>query len=399
MKITDIRLHHVTGTLPHEGTFWEERLIQPIDVYPEYRARRRREMRANDDGGLAIEAVFVEVETDEGVTGLAGPTSMDVAFIIWRQFRDLLIGEDPRANERLWDIMYRSAVHGRKGEAMFAISNIDCALWDLKGRWANAPVYRLLGGPTMTEIPAYASALGYSIEPERAAERARSFVEQGYTATKWFPRGGPVDGPEGIRRNVALVEALREAVGPDIDIMIDAWMSWDVPYTERISELFLEYRVRWIEEPVMPDRIESYRLARERSVLPISGGEHEYTRWGAWQLLVAGGVDVMQADTYWAGGITEMQKIYTLCSVYDIPMIPHGHSVPANAHLSFAQSPTSVPMIEYLIKWNEVHQHFLKTPLKPVNGSIHLPEDVVGIGMDLDPAKFETERYVDFSNI
>ena len=398
MKITDIRLHHVTGTLPFEGTFWEERLIQPIDVYPEYRHARRGEMRPTTEDGVPISSVFVEIETDEGITGIGGPTSIDVAVIIHRQFRRLLLGEDPRATERIWDLMYRSAVHGRKGEAMFAISNIDCALWDLRGKWANAPVYRLLGGPIRTEIPAYASALGYSIEPDKVRERAKMFVDQGYKATKWFFRNGPTDGPEGIRKNVELVKTLREAVGPDVDIMLDAWMSWDVPYTVHMSELLLEYSPRWIEEPVMPDKIDGYAQIRERSLIAIAGGEHEYTRWGAKQLLDAQAVDFLQPDIYWAGGISELQKIYTLASAYDIPVIPHGHSTPASAHMIAAQPVTTAPWLEYLVKWNEIHQHFLATKIKPVDGMITVP-DTAGMGMELDPATFETERYLDFSDL
>ncbi|MEJ7900369.1 MAG: enolase C-terminal domain-like protein [Thermomicrobiales bacterium] len=398
MKITDVRLHQVSGTLPFEGVFWEERLIQPIDVYPEYRARQRKEMRSTDGKGLPISSVFIEIETDEGITGIGGPTSVDVAFIAFRQFRDLLIGEDPVATERLWDIMYRSAVHGRKGEAMFAISVIDCALWDLRGKWANAPVYQLLGGPIRKEIPAYASALGYSIEPERAFKQAKAFADEGYKATKWFVRNGPADGHEGIRKNVELIRTLREAVGPDVEIMIDAWMSWDVPYTVRMSELLLEYRPYWIEEPVMPDKIDQYAEIRERSLVRTAGGEHEYTRWGIKQLLDVRAVDFVQADTYWAGGISELQKIITLGSVYDIPVIPHGHSTPANAHLSAAAPILNVPWIEYLVKWNEVHQHFLKNPLKPVNGLITV-SDRPGLDMELDPAKFETEKYLDFSDL
>ena len=399
MKITDVRLRQVSGVLPFEGQFWEERLIQPIDVYPEYRSRnQRKEMRTTDEGGLPITSVFVEIETDEGVTGIGGPTTLDVAFIVWRQFRDVLLGEDPIANERIWDLMYRSAVHGRKGEAMFAISVIDAAIWDLKGRWANAPVYKLLGGPIRREVPAYASALGFSIEPEKAHERAKMFVDQGFRATKWFPRNGPADGHDGIRRNIELVKALREAVGPDTEIMIDAWMSWDVPYTIGIAEQLLEYRPYWIEEPVMPDQIDGYAQIRAKSPVRTAGGEHEYTRWGINQLLEARALDFVQADTYWAGGITEMQKIFTLGSVHSLPVIPHGHSIPANLHLSVAQPAPAVPWIEYLVKWNEIHQHFLKFPVKPVNGVITV-NDEPGLGMDLDEAKIQSEKYIDFTDL
>lgn len=395
MKITNLKLRQVSGTMPHEGPFWEERLIQPIDVYPEHRALTARANMPgwgrDSEDRVPITAVFVQVETDEGVIGIGGPVTHEVAYIIDRQFRNLLQGEDPRATERLWDKMYRQAVHGRKGAVMMAISAIDCALWDLRGRWANAPVYQLLGGPVRTTFPAYASALGYAIDPERAAERAKEFVAQGYTATKWFVRDGPTDGREGMRRNLELVRTLREAAGPDVDIMIDAWMSWNVPYAIRMSEMFAEYDVRWIEEPVLPDMIEGYAAIRERALVPIAGGEHEYTRWGLKQLMDAGGVDVLQPDIYWAGGISELVKICALASTYDLPVIPHGHSTPATAHLIAAMPVTLCPIQEYLIKWNEIHQYFLANPLKPVNGSITVP-DTPGIGMDLDPAKIEDEQ-------
>ncbi len=395
MKITDIRLRQVRGSLEHEGEFWEERLIMPLDVYPEFRTRGRAEMRATDGGKLAIESIFVEIETDDGVAGLGGPVSPDVAFIIHRQLRPVILGENPLAIERVWDIMYRSAVHGRKGEAMFAISAIDAALWDLKGRALGVPVYVLLGGPVRTEIPAYASALGYSLEPEKAHRVAKQLADDGYTATKWFPRKGPVDGREGMRINLELAETLRDAVGFDVDIMLDAWMSWNVPYTLRMAELLVEIDPRWIEEPVLPDMIPQYAEIRSRSPLPIAGGEHEYTRWGMAALLNAEGVDVLQPDTYWAGGITELQKIYAVASIHDIPVIPHGHSVPANVHLMASQPALMAPILEYLVKWNQIHQFFFADPIVPKNGTVTVPNRP-GIGMELDPAKIEQERYLTF---
>jgi L-alanine-DL-glutamate epimerase-like enolase superfamily enzyme len=172
-------------------------------------------------------------------------------------------------------------------------------------------------------------------------------------------------------------------------------MSWDVPYTIQMATLIAEYQPRWIEEPVLPDKIEQYAQIRRRSPVAIAGGEHEYTRWGIKQLLDAEAVDVIQADTYWAGGITEMQKICTVASTYDIPVIPHGHSTPANAHLIASQPELTCPLLEYLVKWNQVHQHFLKEPLHPVNGIVTVP-DGPGMGMDLDPETFESDRYLTF---
>jgi len=395
MQITKVRLFKLSGTLEHQGEFWEERLVRPVDIYPEHKAEGATWLEKVGEGQYRNTAYFVQIETDAGVYGIGGPIPEEQAYIINRQLAPLLIGHDPLAIERLWDRMYRMQVHGRKGVAMMAISAVDCALWDLKGRHFNAPVYTLLGGPTRTTIPAYASALGYSLDPELVQERAQMMVQQGYQATKWFFRDGPTDGVAGIARNVRLVRTLREAVGPDVDIMLDAWMSWDVPYTIQMAARLEEYQPRWIEEPVLPDKIAQYAEIRRNVRIPISGGEHEYTRWGLKMLMDAGACDVLQPDIYWAGGISEMMKIIAIASAYDLVVIPHGHSTPASAHLIAAWPQTTCPLLEYLVKWNEIHQFFLKDPLQPINGVVTLPT-TPGIGMDLDDAKIETREEVTF---
>jgi L-alanine-DL-glutamate epimerase-like enolase superfamily enzyme len=396
MKITAVRIFELKGTMEHgEDVFWEERLIRPIDIYPEHRAEGTIWMTVEQKGRLPITSYFVQIETDADVYGIGGPMPHSQAYVIGTQLTPLLIGHDPLAIERLWDRMYRAQIHGRKGVEMMAISVVDCALWDLKGKWYNAPVYQLLGGPTRTEIPTYASALGYSIEPERVAERVKQMVVDGYKATKWFFRDGPTDGKAGIERNIRLVRTLRESGGPDVDIMLDAWSSWDVPYTLQMARRLVEFAPRWIEEPVLADKIAQYAEIRAASPIPISGGEHEYTRWGIKQLLDARAVDVMQADIYWCGGISETQKICALASAYDIPLIPHGHSTPASAHLIAAWPEPTTPLLEYLIKWNEIHQYFLATPLKPINGVVTLPT-TPGLGMELDEDKMESKREISF---
>ena len=395
MKITAVSVIRLQGVLDYEGEFWEERLVRPLDIYPEHKAQGPHEMFAVGEGRYNITAYFVEVETDEGVAGRGGPLPFDQAFVIQTQLAPLLIGHDPLATERLWDRMYRAQVHGRKGTEMMALSAVDCALWDLKGKWFDAPVCQLLGGPTRTQVPAYASALGYSLDPELVQERASQFVADGYRATKWFFRDGPTDGKSGMERNLRLARTLRESVGPDVDIMLDCWMSWDVPYTVQMARRLEEYAPRWLEEPVLPDKIEQYAQIRRAVNIPISGGEHEYTRWGLKQLMDAGACDVYQPDIYWCGGISEMQKILALASAYDVPVIPHGHSTPASIHVIAAWPEPTTPMLEYLIKWNEVHQFFLKNPLKPVNGSVSVPT-APGIGMALDDSKIAQREVVTF---
>ena len=155
--------------------------------------------------------------------------------------------------------------------------------------------------------------------------------------------------------------------------------------------------MRWIEEPVLPDQVAGYAEIRRASPVPIAGGEHEYTRWGIHRLLEAGAVDVLQPDVAWAGGITEMLKICALASTYGIPVVPHGHSVPATIHLVAALPESVTPLLEYLVKWNEVHQFFLREQLRPVNGWVAVPENP-GLGIALDELKIEDRRELHWSD-
>ncbi len=391
MHITGLRLTEVEGHPPFAGDFWEERLVQPVDVYPDQRAQGPAWLPRDADGRPVLRQVFLEVLTDEALAGLAGPIDHEQAFHIARQLAPLVVGQEALATERLWDRLYRFAVHGRKGVVMQAISAIDCALWDLKGKWAGAPVYRLLGGPLRDEIPVYASALGYSVEPEAAARRAKEIVAQGYRATKWFFRHGPGEGAAGLSQNLALARALRTAIGDDVELMLDCWMSWDVPYALAAGAALAELRPRWLEEPVPPDRLDSCAELRRHLPFPIATGEHEYTRWGFKQLLDTGAADVIQPDIYWAGGISETLKICTLASTYDVQVIPHGHSTHATAHLLYAQPPQLCPYLEYLLKWNEINQYFFRDQLQPTHG-VAVPPDRPGLGVELDEAKVEQRR-------
>ncbi len=385
MQITGFRFERCYARWAYTGPISEGRVLRPVDIYPDFRVQEPSWPIANVAEGspYPIQSIFMFIETDEGATGLYGSVSDEEVRIIQGQLAPALIGENPHGIERLWDRMYRLAIHGRKGQTMMALSKVDLALWDLKGKLLGAPVYQLLGGPTRPTIRAYASMLGYSVDPERAAQRAAEMVAQGYTATKWFVRNGPAEGQAGIRRNLELMRAIRQAVGPDAEIMFDAWSSWDVPYTRRMAELAAEYRPWWFEEPVLADRIAEYaELRRTARGVAIAGGEHEYTRWGIRQLLEAGAVDILQADPTWAGGLTEMKKICALASAYGVPVIPH-HGGYASTHLIASETLTTCPMQEWLIQVGARDNVFMKHKLEPVGGQIELP-DRPGLGMELD---------------
>ena len=166
--------------------------------------------------------------------------------------------------------------------------------------------------------------------------------------------------------------------------MFDAWSSWSVPYTLRMIELSAPYRPTWFEEPVLADLIPQYaELRREARGVLISGGEHEYTRWGIKALLDARAVDILQADVTWAGGLSEMTKICALASAYDIPVIPH-HGGWSSTHLIASQSLTTCPMQEWLIQHGRHANVFYQHKLVPVNGHIELP---TAPGLNMDPAQ------------
>lgn len=399
MEITSLRCVRRDGTLSDVDDYMQSRVARPLDVYEEFRTRSGFSvgglgLSAGNDGEIELSMLFLEIETDAGITGLAGPISDTVAFLSL-ELEELVVGRDPLETETLWDLMYKREVDGRKGERMMAISAIDCALWDINGKYYDEPVYRLLGGPTRERLPAYASMFLYDTDPDAVREQAAEMKDRGYTAQKWFFQHGPGSGAEGKQKNLALAEAARDAVGDDHDLMFDCWMSWGRSYALDMIDRLAAYDPAWLEEPVMPDTIDSYADVCEAAPFPIAGGEHEYTRWGFHELLRREAIDVAQPDTYWAGGISELDKICALCSVHDIPVVIHGFSVPANVQVTAAQSPTVCPLVEYLPKLNMVTQFFFEEPIEPENGSISLP-DGPGMGVRIDDSKVESETEVEF---
>ena len=401
MKITNLRIRQLEGVMDYPGVFWEERLRMPVDIYPEYRAKGPELLAKHPiplgDGKYKVIGQFLQIETDEGLKGISGPLFYpSTAFYIDTWLKHLLIGSDPLKTEYHWDIMYRSNINARAGECTAAMSMVDIALWDLKGKFLGQPVCNLLGGPVRDKIPCYASALCCSIELDKVAARVKEFLSQGYPGAKFFVRDGPQDGQAGIKRNLELIKTIRKEGGADFKIMLDAWCSWDVPYTMKMAELMTEYEPEWFEEPVMPDLRESLSHLRSNCSVQIAGGEHEFTRWGAKILMDMGALDIYQFDPVWAGGISELIKITTLCSLYDVPLIPHGVSMQATAHLAFSQNPVVVPMLEYLLIEQERFQFFCKEKIKPVGGFVYPPISP-GLGMDLDEDKIVSEREINFS--
>ena len=395
MQITDVRLIRVSGTYAGPTFPDGDRQARALDIYPEFNALTPRPVRM-PQAGQALAALYVQIDTDEGISGFWGPIEEWQTQIIWTTLGPFLLGRDPLATELLFDQMARLDRHGRSGYFMTAVSAIDCALWDLKGKALGQPVYRLLGGPTRAAVPAYASMLGFPTDsPADAAAVAAATKEQGYTAQKWFFRHGPGDGEAGKQQNLALAEAVRGAVGPAYKLMFDAFMGWDVTYAIEMGRALAAVDPTWIEEPIPPERVGGLRKIRASIPVPVATGEHVYTRWQTRELLAADAVDYLQNDPDWTGGISEQVKICALGSAFETPVIAHGHSLLPALHVAGAQSPATVPLVEYLIRYQEAKQYFHRTIYRPEQGVVGLPS-APGLGIELDEAKVETRAEVTY---
>jgi L-alanine-DL-glutamate epimerase-like enolase superfamily enzyme len=268
---------------------------------------------------------------------------------------------------------------------MAAISAIDIALWDILGKSAKQPVYRLLGGKTKQRIPVYASRL-YSIALGELAAEAKRYKDDGYKAMKLRFGWGPADGAAGMQRNLELVRTVREAVGDEVDVMADAYMGWTLDYAKRMLPLLDPFRLRWLEEPVIPDDMQGYAELKSCARIPIAGGEHEFTLYGFRDLLEARALDYIQFDTNRVGGISQARKISALAEAHSVPVIPHAGQM-HNYHIVMAS--LNSPMAEYfpivdVEVGNELFWYIFRGEPKAKNGYIELDDRVAGLGLTID---------------
>ncbi len=333
--------------------------------------------------------VFTQIETDEGVTGLAVGGSADV-----KALGQTLIGEDPMAVEKLWEQLFTGGYpHTRH---LPALSTLDLALWDLIGHAKQEPVYRLLGGPCQPRIRAYAALLGFSTEPERAAERSLEWVAKGFSGLKWYLPYSEAAGEEGLRQNEALVKAVRTAVGDHIDLMFDCILANSsgnsLLYAIKLARRLEPYHPTWLEEPLNPEDLEAYARLAKATTIPLAFGERLVTRWQFKQVLEGGAATVHQPELQSTGGLTEMRKIAAMLSVYGLPIVPHANETSRNAiHLLFALPTRIAPLAEWGIKINHNIQFFFKDFYEPVNGYFELPTGP-GFGYAIDPDKVTDRR-------
>ncbi|YCA45562.1 galactonate dehydratase [Bacillus sp. JZ8] len=270
--------------------------------------------------------LFLKIETDEGIVGWGEPVIEGKAATVGAAVHELmeyLIGKDPLNIEDHWNVMYRGGFYRGGPILMSAIAGIDQALWDIKGKYYNAPVYELLGGKARESIKVY-SWIGGD-RPSDVGEAAKHVVEKGFTAVKMngTEELQYVDSYEKIDAVVERIAAVREAVGPYVGIGIDFHGRVHKPMAKILAKELEVYRPMFIEEPVLPENNEALREIAHTTAIPIATGERMFSKWDFKKLLTDGYVDIIQPDLSHAGGITEGKKILSMAEAFDVAAAPH----------------------------------------------------------------------------
>lgn len=373
------------GRFPYP-VLWQ---VVPLDVY--LSPGERAEAPAEPDPDQLVEVLYLRITTRQGPHGLYGPVDPAAAWPVTQTLAPFLIGQDALAHATLWDKMQRLDRHSRHGHLKLAISAVDNALWDLRGRAFDAPVWQLLGGSGRPSVPAYVSTLGAPHDPAAIRALARELADAGFAGQKWFLAHGRSHGAEGMRANITLAEVVRDAVGADVPLMFDAFMSWDLPYAVSWCQAVDGTRPAWLEEPFAPGQLAGYAALRDKTGIPLAAGEHLYDRQELLPFLSERILTVVQPDPEWCGGVTELVRMCVLAETFGVPVIPHGHGLHAALHVVASQSPATCPMTEYLYRVVPGRHRFEAAPPEPVHGAFPLPRRP-GFGIELNTAAISSRR-------
>jgi D-galactarolactone cycloisomerase len=337
-------------------------------------------------------AMVVEVETEDGLTGWGecyGPARITAAAV--GNVAPLLIGEDPLRTDFLWQKIYSALRdHGQKGVVIEALSGIDIALWDIKGKRFGVPVHRLLGGASRNQVQAYATGLyrRKSGDPLRyLPEEAAGYVADGFKAVK-------LKVGFGVEDDAAVTRAVREAIGPGIALMVDANHAYDATAAIRLGRMIERHDIGWFEEPVPPEDIAGYREVKAALSIPVAGGECEYTRFGFRDVLVSRAMDIIQPDTCAAGGLSECKKIADMAEAFGVRYNPHvwgtGIAIAASLQLLAvlpSHTPRSLAPLEPILEFDRtehpIRQAILTRPIEHAGGVVVVP-DGPGLGIEID---------------
>ncbi len=345
------------------------------------------------------DALIVKITTDAGIVGWgevdSSPPVIKAIFetpmshTLSYGLRELLIGEDPFEVDRLWEKMYRGTIYyGRRGAALQAISGADIALWDIIGKACNKPIYKMMGGGYRTKIRAYASMLMPNT-PAEAAAKAEKWASKGFTGLKlgWGPIG------QDAANDVALVAAARKAVGPDVNIMIDAGHVWDAATAIQRARKFEEQNIYWLEEPLPPDDLDGYAQLADAVDVRISAGEEDATVAAFEELLVRGRIDLIQPDVSRAGGLTECKKIADLAHRHNKPCVPHAFStgILLSSSLHLIASIPNGSWLEYTVESSPLVDDLMVDKIPAVDGWVNVPEGP-GLGIEVNEAVLDKYR-------
>jgi L-rhamnonate dehydratase len=346
------------------------------------------------------DALLIRVRTDEGITGVGEVDSLPPvvkaivdappSHAIASGLKALLVGENPLEIDRLWEKMYRGSIYyGRRGPAIHAMSGIEIALWDIKGKVLGQPVHRLLGGPHRTSIRAYASTL-MPETPAATEQVVTGLVERGFTAIKlgWGPWGRDPD------LDVALARAARQAAGDKVELLFDIGLGWpNADHAIRQVRRLEEYRPYWVEEPLWPDDVEGYRKLADAVETRIACGEEDATRWGFRELMDRTGVDVIQPDVTRAGGISECLRIAQMADLRGVATVLHSWSTgiikAASLHV-LAAMPHAL-FFEYCVQETALNQALTVERFPVVDGMVTI-SDEPGLGIAIDDEVVERFR-------
>lgn len=326
----------------------------------------------------------VKVHTDQGITGIGISGAKPGERELISTFGNALVGLDPFMSEMIWQKLWNPKISGRRGMETRALSAIDFALWDIKAKAADLPLHVLLGG-ARTRIPTYVTGGYYTPGKglDGLAEEMAGYVSLGAKAIKMKVGGlSPLD-------DAARVKLVRQAIGPDIRLMVDANCAYRYYEAITFARMVEGYDIFWFEEPVQPDDYEGYKKIASSTGVTLAAGENEYTKHGFRDLIATQAVGILQPDARYMGGVTEFMKVAALAQAHSLDVCPHGDQ---QTHLHLLGAIPNALMLEFYPKefdpmWGRV---YLDTPSLNSDGTVTVPNKS---GNGLQPDEKQLERY------